>query len=356
MKILAIETSCDETAAAVTEGRRVLSNIIFSQVDIHKKWGGVYPSLARREHEKKIDLVVQKALKNARIKDLRKIDAVAVTFGPGLVIALEVGIGKAKQLAFEFNKPLVPVDHLEGHIYSVFAQNRAGNPKRPIKFPFLALVVSGGHTGLVMVSGHQQYEILGWTLDDAAGESLDKAAKMLGLGYPGGPIVEKLAKNGQESYLDLPIPMAGRTTLDFSYSGLKTAFKYALERMPQKRVIHNLADLSASFQGAVFDQLIDRLDKTLSRKKFDTLVVGGGVIVNKKLRWLIRQFGKKNNLTVYLPSSVKLTGDNAAMIGVAACYKFRNGIYLKDDFSRLDRVARPDLKLWLEDLSGPGTL
>ena len=265
MKILAIETSRDETAAAVTEGRRVSSSVIFSQINLHRQWGGVYPGLAKRAHEEKIEPVIQKALKVAGVK-IEDIDAVAVTFGPGLVIALEVGVAKAKELAKRCRKPIVPVDHLEGHIYSCFAQNRKGKPRRDFQFPFLALVVSGGHTSLIRVLGHLRYQILGRTLDDALGEALDKAAKMLNLGYPGGPIIERLAKKGNPEYLDLPVPMEKKETLNFSYSGLKTSFKYRLEELDQKTMTSHLSDLAASFQRAAFAQIIDRLGKAFSKK------------------------------------------------------------------------------------------
>ncbi|MFC1727176.1 tRNA (adenosine(37)-N6)-threonylcarbamoyltransferase complex transferase subunit TsaD [Patescibacteria group bacterium] len=358
MKILAIETSCDETAVAVTEGRRILSNVIFSQINIHKKWGGVYPSLAKRAHEEKIDVAIQKALKNAGVK-INQIDAIAVTFGPGLVIALEIGLNKAKELAVQYNKPLIPVDHIEGHIYSCFAQNSQGNPKREINFPFLALIVSGGHTSIILVKDHLKYEIIGRTLDDAAGEALDKAAKMMGLGYPGGPVIEELAKTGDPLFLDLPMPMKNNKTLDFSYSGLKTAFKYQLEKMPEKVILKNLSHLAASFQEVAFNQIIDRLEKAFLNLKGPTLqawelVVGGGVVANKKLRQKIRQLVKQKKASVLFPLSQKLTGDNAAMIGVAAHYKYQKGVYLKDGFESLDRVARPNLKMWINESKDVG--
>jgi len=291
MKILAIETSCDETAAAVTNKRRVIANVIFSQIDIHKKYGGVYPSLARREHERKIDPVISQALKNARLK-INEIDALAVTFGPGLVIALEIGIKKAKELAQKYNKPIIPVDHIEGHIYSVFAQNRNGNPKRKIDFPFLSLVVSGGHTSLILVRDHLKYQILGQTLDDACGEALDKAAKIMGISYPGGPVIERLARKGDPNLLDLPIPMEGRKDLNFSYSGLKTAFKTRLEKMTTSQINKNLHHLSASFQEAAFKQIVSKLDQALERTKMRLLVVGGGVSVNQRLKEMIRKLAK----------------------------------------------------------------
>ncbi|HUW21316.1 MAG TPA: tRNA (adenosine(37)-N6)-threonylcarbamoyltransferase complex transferase subunit TsaD [Candidatus Bathyarchaeia archaeon] len=348
MKILAIETSCDETAAAVVDNRRVLSNVIFSQINIHQKYGGVYPLLAKRAHEDKIDLVIEKALKIGQIR-IREIDAVAVTFGPGLVIALEVGLNKACELASKYHKILIPVDHLEGHIYSCFAQNREGRPLRDFSFPFLALIVSGGHTSLIRVTNHAEYEIIGRTLDDAAGEALDKAAKILGMSYPGGPIIEELAKEGNPGFLDLPIPMQKHPGLDFSYSGLKTAFKNKLKKLSQRQIVSNLPDLAASFQEAVFISIINRLKKAIIQTKLDLLVVGGGVLANKKLRKMIKRVAKENKIVAYFPTNERFIGDNAAMIGVAAFFKYQRGIYLKDNFNRLDRVARTDLKLWVKN-------
>jgi N6-L-threonylcarbamoyladenine synthase len=346
MKILAIETSCDETAVAVTKGRRVLSNVIFSQIDIHRKYGGVYPSLARRAHEERIDLVVEKALKDARAR-IGEIGAIGVTFGQGLVIALEVGLRKAKELAQQNKKPLIPIDHTEGHIYSCFAQNRNANPSRKFKFPFLALIISGGYTGLVLVKGHLEYEVLGKTLDDAAGEALDKAAKLLNMSYPGGPVIEELAKKGDSGFLDLPVPMIKHPSLNFSYSGLKTAFKNKLKNKPQEWLTKNLSHLSASFQEAVLAEIINRLKKATLSTGVNLVVVGGGVVANQRLRRLIRKSAKELKFEVYFPHDEKLIGDNAAMIGVAAHFKYQKGIYLTRNFDRLERVARPDLKLWV---------
>jgi len=345
MKILAIETSCDETAAAVTEGRRILSNAVFSQINIHKKYGGVYPTLAKRAHVEKIEPIVEKALKDAGLK-IDQVNAIAVTFGPGLVIALEIGLNKAKGLALKFQKPLIPVDHIEGHIYSVFSQNRNGLPKRDFNFPFLALIVSGGTTSLIIVEDHLKYQVLGKTLDDAAGEALDKAAKMMGLGYPGGPIIEELSKRGSADFLSLPIPMKQRKDFNFSYSGLKTAFKRELEKLPPARINKNLANLAASFQKTVFDSIIDRLESALEETGIKTLAVGGGVIANADLRKKIRAVGQKRGVSVYFPFQKKLFNDNAAMVGVAAYFKYQNGVYLTGNFDKLDRVGRPELGMW----------
>lgn len=346
MKILAIETSSDETAAAVTEGRKTLSNIVFSQIDLHKEYGGIYPYLARREHEKKIGLVVKKALKNARLK-IQDIDAVAVTFGGGLVIALEVGLKKAKELAKKYGKPLIPVDHTEGHIYSVFAQNKNGRPTRNLLFPFLALIVSGGTTKLICVKNHLDYEIIGRTLDDAIGEALDKAAKLMGMSYPGGPIIEELSRKGDPDYLKLPVPMRNSPGLNFSYSGLKTAFKKELEKIPEIRINENLHHLAASFQLAAFRQIVDRLSLALSKGKYSQLVVGGGVSANMRLRSMIRNLAKKKGIKVYFPYKRELCTDNAVMIGVAGYFKYKKKVFIKNKFDKVDRVARPDLKMWI---------
>lgn len=347
MKILAIETSCDETAAAVTVGRKTLSNVIFSQINIHKNYGGVYPMLAKREHEKKIDLIIDRAIKNANLT-WKNIDAIAVTFGQGLVVSLEVGVRKAKELAKKYNKPLIPIDHTEGHIYSCFAQNQNGNPKRTLDFPFLALMVSGGYTGLILVKSHQKYEVIGKTLDDAAGEALDKAAKIIGLSYPGGPIIERLAESGNINFLSLPKAMINTSNFNFSYSGIKTAFRRAVEKMSEKQVLQNINHLSASFQNAIFEQILRKTKEAILKTKTETLVVGGGVMANKKLRGELRKLAKILNIKIYFPYSKKLYGDNAAMIGVAAYFKYKNDIYLEKDFDKLERVGRPELKMWVK--------
>jgi len=347
MKILSIETSCDETSAAVTVGRRIISNVIFSQVDLHKEYGGVYPFLAKREHIKRIGPVIEKALKNANTT-INEIGAIGVTFGQGLVVSLEVGLASAKQLGAKYQKPLIPIDHTEGHIYSAFAQNRNGNPKREFRFPFLALIVSGGFTGLILVSDHLTYKILGKTLDDAAGEALDKAAKMMGLSYPGGPILEKLAKTGNPNFIELPIPMWKYKTLDFSYSGLKSAFKRRLQAMDKKTIAKNLPHLAASFQSAVFGSIEKKLQKAIEATGVNLLVCGGGVFANRRLRAIVRRTAKENKIDVFFPFDKKLYNDNAAMIGVAANFKYKSGLYLKGNFNELERVARPNLSMWVK--------
>jgi len=338
MKILAIDTSCDETSAAVVDGRRVLSNVIYSQILIHKKWGGVVPSLAKRAHEERIDFVLEEVIRKFSMKG---IDYIAVTQGPGLAVALEVGIKKAKELAKKNNKKLIAVNHLEGHIYSSFVQNRIGNPKRKFKFPYLALVVSGGHTEFVLFKDHLDYKIIGTTLDDAAGEALDKAAKLLGLGYPGGPVIERLAREvGNKDFHKFPRPMLRSDDLNFSFSGLKTSFYYFLKNQSAKT--DPVDKLASSFQEAVFETIIKKTEKAIKQTGINRLVVGGGVIANLHLRQLLRNLVKKYQGEVLFPPFRYLSGDNAAMIGIVASYKAEKGMFVKN-IEKLDRIPRMPL-------------
>jgi len=338
MKILAIDTSCDETSAAVVDGRRVLSNVIYSQILIHKKWGGVVPSLAKRAHEERIDFVLEEVIRKFSMKG---IDYIAVTQGPGLAVALEVGIKKAKELAKKNNKKLIAVNHLEGHIYSSFVQNRIGNPKRKFKFPYLALVVSGGHTEFVLFKDHLDYKIIGTTLDDAAGEALDKAAKLLGLGYPGGPVIERLAREvGNKDFHKFPRPMLRSDDLNFSFSGLKTSFYYFLKNQSAKT--DPVDKLASSFQEAVFETIIKKTEKAIKQTGINRLVVGGGVIANLHLRQLLRNLVKKYQGEVLFPPFRYLSGDNAAMIGIVASYKAEKGMFVKN-IEKLDRIPRMSL-------------
>lgn len=371
MKILAIDTSCDETAAAVTEGRKVLSSVIYSQVLVHKNWGGVVPSLAKRAHEERIDYVIEEALrklsllnKNFLVSELAspkgraqtstyrensiehnfsQIDYIAVTQGPGLAIALEVGIKKAKELSEKYKKPLIAINHMEGHIYSSFVQNSKGNPSYDFAFPYLALLVSGSHTELVLFKDHVSYEVIGRSVDDAGGEAIDKAARMIGFGYPGGPTLERLAvevKN--KDFYTFPRPMEYTKDLNFSFSGLKTAFFYYIRKLSVEEKNKHLKDLASSYQEAVFDCLIIKTEKAMKQTGIKNLVVGGGVIANKRLRNLLRALVKKHGGSVLFPPYPYLTGDNAAMIGVAAHFKAEKGMFVKD-FSTLDRIPRLSL-------------
>ncbi len=336
MRILAIDTSCDETSVAVTDGQNIIANKIYSQILIHKKWGGVVPNLAKRAHEEHIDVVVDEILKKIPTSS---IDAFAVTYGPGLAIALEVGILKAKELSIKYKKPLIGINHMEGHIYSCFAQNSAGNPKREFRFSYLALLISGGHTELVLFRSHGEYEIIGQTVDDAAGEALDKAAKLMGLGYPGGAVIEELALKGDKTFLKLPRPMKGSKDLNFSFSGLKTSFYYYYRDLSDKEKSSQLYNLAASYQEAVFDSILHKLEKAIVQTGVSSIVVGGGVGANKYLRNRLRMLVKKHNGSVLFPAYKYLYGDNAAMISVAANFK---GEFVKD-VSKLQRVPRLSL-------------
>ncbi len=339
--ILAIDTSCDETSAAVTQGRKVFSNVVSSQINLHKKYGGVYPALARRAHQERIDNVITEALKRAQVS-FSDLAAIAVTQGPGLAIALEVGIAKAKELSLAYKLPLIAINHMEGHIYSCLAQNKNGQPSREAIFPALCLLVSGGHTELVLMKGHGDYLVLGETLDDAIGEALDKAARILRLGYPGGPIIERLAQSGNpEKYLLKPA-LTQKGNLNFSYSGLKTQFLYLVQRMSETELGENLANLAAAFQEAAFEQLLRKTSEAIRIYQPKTLLCGGGVIANRYLRTLLRRLSKKNHLPIFFPPKPSLVGDNAAMIGVAAYYQYQRKKFVTH-LEALDREPRLSL-------------
>jgi N6-L-threonylcarbamoyladenine synthase len=314
MRILAIDTSCDETAAAITEGRKILANIIWSQASLHAKFGGVLPSLAQRMHRERIDWVIKRALSIAKVEQP---EAVAVTAGPGLAIALEVGIRKARELAQQYRIPLIAVNHIEGHLLSAV-------PEAP-EFPAMGLVISGGHTELVLIEEIGNYKIVAATEDDALGEALDKAARMLGLGYPGGALLEKLAKEGNPNHYPLPLPMAGREDKNvFSYSGLKTAMwrKVAeIQKLNSQITKQDIADLAASFQNMAFKHLIRITKRVMEKHPVKQLWVGGGVAANMELRARLRKLGREMKIEIFFPLSKRLCGDNAAMIGITAGYK-----------------------------------
>lgn len=343
MKILAIDTSCDETAAAVTEGTKILSNVIWSQASAHAKFGGVMPSVAQRMHSEHVDWVVERALTNSQLT-INKIDAIAVTVGPGLSIALGVGVNKARELAQKYKKKLIAVNHLEGHILSTLARpNNSQLTISNLQFPALGLVVSGGNTILVKINKIGDYKTLAQTTDDALGEALDKGARMLGLGYPGGAILEKMARLGNPKAYSLPVPIAGQEERRiFTYSGLKTAMNRLVEsEKPLTKVkIYNLA---ASYQNTAFDHLVRILRYCIGHDSFKAcdLLAGGGVAANIKLRKLLRKLGKESGISVHFPFSFKLTGDNAAMIGVAAYFKAQ-----REEFTDPDKIDRdPRAKL-----------
>ncbi|MEI8067598.1 MAG: tRNA (adenosine(37)-N6)-threonylcarbamoyltransferase complex transferase subunit TsaD [Candidatus Shapirobacteria bacterium] len=341
MKILAIETSCDDTCAAVLENDCLISNVISSQTDLHAKWGGVVPDIAKRAHIEKIDPVINTALKRAKTS-FDEIDVIAVTLGPGLAIALGIGVNKAKELAIKYNKKLVAVNHIEGHILSNLIKNKLGKPERKIEFPALAMTVSGGHTKLFLIKKIGEYELIGETLDDAAGEALDKAAKMMGLGYPGGPIVERLAQTGDKEYLKLPRPLSTQKNFDYSFSGLKTSFYYQIREWPKKKIGQNLANLSATFQDAVFDSLLIKFRKAIEFYKPKTILASGGVLANLELRKRLRKMAKELKTPLLMPIKKEFNTDNAAMIGLVGYYKALKNEFV-EDVESLDRNPRATL-------------
>lgn len=339
MNILSIDTSADETSCAIMSGQKVLSNVIFSQIVLHQKWGGIFPTIAKRAHEERIDGVVETCLKKANMS-MKAIEYVAVTQGPGLAIALEVGIRKAKELAEKYNKKLISVNHLEGHIYSSFVQNSKGNPERAFLFPYLALIVSGGHTELVLFKDHLKYSVIGASIDDASGEALDKGGKLLGLGYPAGPVIEKLASEVKnKEFFSFPRPMLKSKDLHFSFSGLKTSLLYFLKEKGPKATASELRQIASSYQEAVFDTIIQKTIMAIKQTGINRLVVGGGVIANKRLRNLLRKTIKNYGGSVLFPSFSYLTGDNAAMIGIVANFKAERKMFV-ENIAELDRIPR----------------
>lgn len=331
--ILAIESSCDETAASVVKnGREVLSNVISSQIDLHKLYGGVVPEIASRKHIEKINQVIEEALQEAG-KTLEEITAIAVTYGPGLVGALLVGVAEAKAIAFAAKKPLIGVHHIEGHICANFIENKELEP------PFACLVVSGGHTHLVVVKDYGEYEIIGRTRDDAAGEAYDKVARAIGLGYPGGPKIDKLSKEGDENAIVFPKAKVNENAYDFSFSGLKSAVLNYINGCQMKGIEVNRADVAASFQKAVVDVLLEHALSAIKEYGFTKFAIAGGVASNSTLRATFERELAKRNVEFYHPSPIFCT-DNAAMIGVAGYYEYMAGTR-----SGYDLNAVPNLKL-----------
>lgn len=330
--LLAIETSCDETGAAVIRnGRDVLSNVLYSQIDIHKEFGGVVPEIASRNHLEKLPYMVRGALEKAGLP-LQEVDAIAVTQGPGLVGALLTGVSYAKGLAYATGKPLIPVNHMEGHISANYITHRELKP------PFLCLIVSGGHTNIVMVNDYGNYTPMGATRDDAAGEAFDKVARVLGMEYPGGPNLSRLAEQGNDGKYALPKSFRGESHLDFSFSGIKTAVINMLHNMEQKGEIYEKADIAASFERAVTENLIENTLEAARRTGAKKIALAGGVSANQRLRKLAeeRTAGKYE---LYLPDAALCT-DNAAMIGAAAYYALKRGI-----LGRMDLNADPSMTL-----------
>lgn len=319
-RILAIESSCDETAAAVVEGLppRVISSVISSQIDLHKAYGGVYPEVASRAHTERILPVIEEALSKARTT-MAKIDAIAVTYGPGLIGALLIGVNTAKALSYSLGKPLIPVNHLEGHIFANFIEH----PNAP--FPIVALTVAGGHTTLALLHDTKRIKVLGQTLDDAAGEAFDKVAKLLCLTYPGGPEIERLAKRGNPDAFRFPRPMIDDASLDFSFAGLKTAVLYQVREL--KRIdTKTKTDLCASFQQAALEVLVRKTIRAAKKHQARSLFLGGGVSANQKLRSMMRKAVAQDLPDAFLSvPPLALVTDNAAMIGVAALYRYAQG-------------------------------
>jgi N6-L-threonylcarbamoyladenine synthase len=331
--ILAIETSCDETAAAVVKnGREIRSNIISSQIELHKLYGGVVPEIASRKHIEKINQVIEEALTTAKVT-LQDVDAIGVTYGPGLVGALLVGVAEAKAISFATGKPLIGVHHIEGHISANYIENKDLEP------PFLCLVVSGGHTHLVLVKAYGEYQIIGKTRDDAAGEAFDKVARAIGLGYPGGPKIDKLAKEGNPEAIAFPRAQIEGCPYDFSFSGLKSAVLNHINSQEMKGIEINRADIAASFQNAVVDVLVTKAVAAAKDHGMKQVAIAGGVAANSSLRNAMAKACSENGLTFYYPSPIFCT-DNAAMIGTAAYYEYLKGV--RDD---LDLNAIPNLKI-----------
>lgn len=333
INILAIESSCDETAASVVRnGREVLSNVISSQIEIHKKFGGVVPEVASRKHIENISDVVNEAIIKANVS-VDDIDAIAVTYGPGLVGALLIGINYAKALAFAWNKPLIGVNHIEGHISANFIEDKSLEP------PFMCLVVSGGHTHLVYVEDYGKYEVMGRTRDDAAGEAYDKIARALNLGYPGGPKVDKLAKLGNKDAIHFPRVKLDEETLDFSFSGLKSAVLNYINQTVQKggKIVEE--DVAASFQEAVIDVLVEKAIKATKLKGCNKIALAGGVASNSRLREALGKACENNKFSLFRPSPILCT-DNAAMIGSCAYYKYKN-----EEFVNYSLNAKPNLEI-----------
>lgn len=331
--ILAIESSCDETAAAVVKnGREVLSNVIYSQIALHTEYGGVVPEIASRKHIEKINQVIEQALADAdrRLDDM---NAIAVTYGPGLVGALLVGVSAAKAISFASGIPLVGVHHIEGHISANYIENKNLEP------PFICLVVSGGHSHLVVVKDYGEYEIIGRTRDDAAGEAFDKVARAIGLGYPGGPKIDRISREGNPDAIHFPRARVGNAEYDFSFSGLKSAVLNYLNSCQMKGEEINVPDVAASFQKAVIDVLVEHSMDAVQRYGYKKFAIAGGVASNSGLRKAFEEACKKKEIDFYHPSPVYCT-DNAAMIGAAAYYEYQKGVRHGFDLN-----AVPNLKL-----------
>ncbi len=318
MLTLAIETSCDETSSAVIkDGREVLSNIISSQIEIHRRFGGVVPEIASRKHIESINKIIQESLDEAKVS-FKDIDLISVTQGPGLVGALLVGLSTAKALAYGLNIPIVGVNHVKGHVCANYIEHKDLEP------PFTCLIVSGGHTYLVQANSYTDYELVGRTRDDAAGEAFDKVARALGLPYPGGPFIDKLAKEGNKKAIEFPRVFLDDKTYDFSFSGLKTAVLNYLNQEKQRGNEIIIEDVAASFQQAVLDVLVEKSFRLAKERKSNKIVIAGGVAANEGLRNMMEERGKREGIEIFYPSRILCT-DNAAMIGAAGYFNYING-------------------------------
>ncbi len=333
MKILAIETSCDETAAAVVEdGRKALSSVVFSQIEIHKEYGGVVPEIASRYHIEKISGIVEEALKNADCT-MDDIDAVAATAAPGLIGALLVGLNYAKGLAYRYHKPFIPVHHLRGHIAANYLEHAACKP------PFLALVVSGGHSHIIAVDDYTEFRVIGKTRDDAAGEAFDKGARVLGLSYPGGVQLDRLAQNGDPKSIEFPKVRFADAPFDFSFSGVKTSIVNYCHKCDMKGEEYNKADVAAGYMNAITDILCENFEKAICRFGYKRAVLAGGVSANSMLRKKVQNMARRLGCELFIPP-LSLCGDNAAMIGAQAYYEAQ-----KDHFGNLNENAKPSMSI-----------
>jgi N6-L-threonylcarbamoyladenine synthase len=350
--ILAIDTSCDDTSVAIVQGEVVLVNVVASQVDLHKQYGGVFPTVAKQAHRENIDPTVKHALKRAGLK-MNDISAVGVTVGPGLAPSLEVGINKAKDLAIEFKKPFISVNHIEGHLLSPLARRNSVTKDKLVKkipktkFPILGVVVSGGHTNFILIKDFGKYERIGFSIDDAAGECLDKIGRMVYLGYPAGPVIEEFAKKGDETRFKFPLPMTQSKDYNMSFSGLKTFARNLVIKLKQEATIEGkkgldkqtIYDVCASAQHGVFRHILHKLEKVLEKEEVKEIWLGGGVAANITLRKILRFKANQYGIKFRAPYSNKLCGDNAAMIGLVASKKFARGevIVKPADLEKIDR-------------------
>lgn len=317
MKILGIETSCDETSTSVVEdGKKILSLFISSQEKLHKRFGGIVPEIASRRHSEVLNYFIKRALNKAKIS-FKDLSGIAVTAGPGLEGSLIVGVAAAKVISYVYNIPLIGVNHLEAHIYSNFLR------EDPPEFPFVALIVSGGHTELIYCSDHGIYKVFGRTKDDAAGEAFDKAARALNLGFPGGPIIDRLSKEGDRNSIKFPRAYLGKENFDFSFSGLKTSLIYYLKNQKEREKISNIC---ASFQAAIIDVLVKKTISLARKTNVKTILLAGGVAANSSLREEFEKEVRKNSLKLYLPPLILCT-DNAAMVACCGYYRFKKNIY-----------------------------